>query len=122
MILANVDDSSLRGRQQVSKKQVEKLLKKTLRQSGYVVPNSLDCKVYNLNLYNRHNRKNDEKTVGFCAKKDGMEVWVFYRFNGMMAIFEKKYLEDCMARKDDAPFFKLTEEQTEAFPAPLKRD
>lgn len=121
MILANVDDSSLRGRQQVSKKQVEKLLKKTLRQGGYVVPNSLDSKVYNLNLYNRHNRKSDEKTIGFIAKKDGAEVWIFYRFNGMMAIFEKKYLEDCMERKDDAPFFKLTAEQVEEFPAPMKR-
>ncbi len=126
MIMAGVDDSLLHGRQQASKphqvqrKKVEKLLKRELRKIGFVVPNQLQSKVYILNLSNRHNRNNDERTVGFGVKKCGKEYYVFYRFNGTMAIFQKAYIEACMARKDDAPFFKLSPEQPEEFDEPRK--
>lgn len=115
MVLAYVNDSSLRKFQQVSKQKVERLLKRVLFQGGYTVPNRLDAKSYILNLYDYKYRDNDENTLGFSVKKGNVEYCVFYRFNGTMAIFEKVYIEECMQRKDKAPFYKEAEKQTDVF-------
>lgn len=120
MVMAYVDDASIAGRQQVSRLRLEKMLKRELRRKGYVVANQLKSKEYSLNLYNYHVREQDENTLGFQVKKDGVVYWVFYRFNGTMAIFEKDYLEACMSRKDSAPFFKESETQREEFAGPAK--
>lgn len=120
MVMAYVDDTSIAGRQQVSKPCLEKMLKRELRGKGYVVANQLKSKEYILNLYNYHVRKLDEKTLGFQVKKGNVPYWVFYRFNGTMAIFEKDYLEACMNRKDSAPFFKESEVQGDEFAGPAK--
>lgn len=121
MVLADVNDSSLRKFQQVTKQKVERLLKRVLFQDGYTIPNNLESKTYILNLCDYKCRENDEITLGFSLKKGKNDFCIFYRFDGTMAIFEKAYIHECMQRKDKAPFYKEAEKQTDVFQMILKK-